>query len=218
MLSQSEENYLKTIYHLLADENETANTNAIAARLETKPSSVSDMLKKLHGKGLIQYEKYKEPVLTSEGEMKALGIIRKHRLWEYFLHEKLNLSWDKVHDIAEQLEHIQSTLLVEKLDQYLGHPEFDPHGDPIPKKDGKFIQLDQYPLSETELGKLVKISGLRNHETDFLQYLNQIKIEIGTQIEVMDVVRFDKSMTVKINQTSKVTISNEVAQNLLVCE
>lgn len=218
MLSQSEENYLKTIYHLLADENETANTNAIAARLETKPSSVSDMLKKLHVKGLIQYEKYKEPILTSDGEMKALGIIRKHRLWEYFLHEKLHLSWDKVHDIAEQLEHIQSTILVEKLDQYLGHPEFDPHGDPIPQKDGKFTQLDQCPLSDVEIGKAVKISGLRNHETDFLQYLNDIKIEIGTSIKVLDIVRFDKSMTISVNESHKIIISNEVAQNLLVCE
>ncbi len=218
MLSQSEENYLKTIYHLIADENESANTNAIAARLETKPSSVSDMLKKLNGKGLIQYEKYKEPVLTTEGEMKALGIIRKHRLWEFFLHEKLHLSWDKVHDIAEQLEHIQSTLLVEKLDAYLGHPEFDPHGDPIPQKDGKFVQLDQCPLSEIEIGNSVKISGLRNHETDFLQYLIAIKIEIGTAIKVLDIVRFDKSMTVIVNETDKLTISNEVAQNLLVCE
>ena len=133
----SEENYLKTIYHLTIISDSEISTNAIAEKMETKASSVTDMLKKLAEKDLVDYKKYQGVSLTEKGKLSAKMIVRKHRLWEVFLVEKLDFSWDEVHDIAEQLEHIKSEKLINKLDDFLGNPTEDPHGDPIPDKNGK---------------------------------------------------------------------------------
>ncbi|MGB5928452.1 MAG: metal-dependent transcriptional regulator, partial [Cyclobacteriaceae bacterium] len=152
MPSLAEENYLKAIYHLSTEDEGNVSTNAISETLNTKPASVSDMLRKLSGKELVSYRKYQGVSLTPSGRKVALQVIRKHRLWEVFLVDKLNFNWDEVHDVAEQLEHIQSPLLIHQLDEFLGHPAYDPHGDPIPDENGGFPEKEQSPLSELTVG------------------------------------------------------------------
>ena len=215
MLSQSEENYLKAIFHL-SQLQEPVTTKAIAQRLDTKPASVSDMLRKLNQKELIQYEKYKEPVLSEMGQIEALKIVRKHRLWECFLVQKLHFSWDEVHEIAEQLEHIKSNLLIDKIDSFLGFPDFDPHGDPIPREDGSIKILNQSPLSEFAMGSKVKVSGLKNHDSDFLKYLNKLHIKMGTSVEVLSKESFDDSIEITVDESFTFFITNQVAKNILV--
>lgn len=215
MLSQSEENYLKAIFHL-SQLQEPVTTKAIAQRLDTKPASVSDMLRKLNQKELIQYEKYKEPILSKSGEIEALNIIRKHRLWECFLVQKLQFSWDEVHEIAEQLEHIKSKLLIDRIDSFLGYPDFDPHGDPIPREDGTIKVLNQSPLSDFTVGSKIKVTGLKNHDTDFLKYLNKLQIKLGTLIEILAKESFDDSIEIVVNQSNPIFITNQVAKNILV--
>ena len=214
MNSQSEEDYLKAVYHL-QKESKSVSTNAIASYLDMKPSSVSDMLKKLADKKYINYLKYKGTSLTNKGKTIALKIIRKHRLWETFLVDKLGFGWAKVHSIAEQLEHINSEELIDKLDEFLNFPKYDPHGDPIPAKDGNIEKLNQKLLIELLKNEKGVITGVKKGTPTLLNYLDQQKIKLGDNVEVMEVIEFDGSFSVKINQR-KVTLSEKVCKNLLL--
>ncbi len=217
MLSFTEENYLKALFRLTQENSdEEAGTNELAANLGVKPATATDMLKRLKEKKLIDYEKYGKITLTNTGKKSALKIIRKHRLWETFLYEKLDFSWDEVHEVAEQLEHIQSEKLLVQLDKFLGFPQFDPHGDPIPDKNGKMPLLKAMLLSEVIVNKRYKLVGVCNHSTAFLQFLNKTSLTINNSIEVKEIQAFDKSMTVLINNKNQTILSNEVTQNLLV--
>lgn len=216
MPSQTEENYLKAIFVLNEEEEVKASTNAIAEKMDTKASSVTDMLKRLKEKGLIHYKKYQAVHLTIEGEKIAVSIIRKHRLWEHFLVEKLDFEWDEVHDIAEQLEHIQSKQLTNRLDTFLGHPIMDPHGDPIPDKDGNFPMKLSTTLSEGKKNKKYIIIGVRDHSTPFFNHLKALDIELGVSVKILDINSFDQSMEILINDTNKASISQQVANNLYV--
>ncbi len=215
-LSLTEENYIKIIYTLITQSAEnTTCTNEIAERYQTKPSSVSDMLKKLSEKKLIVYEKYKSVSLTPEGISHAVRIIRKHRLWEVFLHEKLQFTWDKVHEVAEQLEHIQSAELIEKLDSFLGFPGFDPHGDPIPNAHGNFRVQKKIVLAKVKTGKTCTIVAVKDSSSAFLQYLQKLDIGIGTRIKVVEKMDFDESIQIE-TPAQRITISKKFAENLYV--
>ncbi len=215
-LSVSEENYLKTIYVLTERDQsqDSISTNAIAARLGTAAPSVSDMLRRLSEKGLLVYEKYKGVSLSSSGKTVATQLIRRHRLWETFLVDKLQYAWDEVHPLAEQLEHIQSEDLINRLEAFLGFPRFDPHGDPIPDKQGNFAFRQQILLSQLEIGQNAVIVGVNEHSPDFLRYLDQLQLVIGTQIQVIEKYPFDDSIRLRINQGAEKTITFKVCQNL----
>jgi DtxR family Mn-dependent transcriptional regulator len=216
MLSFTEENYLKTIYHLSGEGQKPVLTTELAAGLNTKPATVTDMLKKLSLKDLISYEKYYGVQLTRKGRSEALLIIRKHRLWETFLVEKLGFSWDEVHEVAEQLEHIQSPLLIEKLDAFLGHPKTDPHGHPIPDKSGKVPATAQTPLAKVEVKGKATISAVRHASAVFLQYLSKIGVYIGASVQVADRNDFDQSVHIVIDGRKKAYLSREASENILV--
>lgn len=211
----SEENYLKTIYHLTSVSDSGVSTNAIAEKMETKASSVTDMLKKLADKKLVSYKKYQGVSLTDSGLLAAKMIVRKHRLWEVFLVEKLDFNWDEVHDVAEQLEHIQSEQLIDRLDDFLGNPTEDPHGDPIPDAQGRIVKVDKQLLSELEQGQAGVCVGVKDTSPEFLQYLDKQNISLGTKIEVLSKETFDQSLRIKVN-ASELTISNKIAGNLFV--
>jgi DtxR family Mn-dependent transcriptional regulator len=211
----SEENYLKSIYHLTINLDSEVSTNAIAEMMETKASSVTDMLKKLAEKGLVHYKKYQGVSLTEKGKLAAKMIVRKHRLWEVFLVEKLDFSWDEVHDIAEQLEHIKSEKLINKLDDFLGNPTEDPHGDPIPDAQGRIIAIEKQLLSELLANQSGICVGVKDNSSDFLKYLDKQQIGLGTKIEVVTKETFDLSIKIIINGTELV-ISNKIASNLFV--
>lgn len=217
MLTITEENYLKALLALTSskvDKNE-AGTNELAAHLGVKPATVNDMLKKLKEKEFIHYEKYGKISLTTNGRLIATSIVRKHRLWETFLYEKLDFSWDEVHDVAEQLEHIQSEKLVEKLDKFLDYPEYDPHGDPIPKPDGHIPEIESVLLSVVEKGHTCNVISVKDTSNVFLKYLQQLNIGVGTQIEVIDKIDFDGSLTIKVADRS-FAVSRKLAENLYV--
>ena len=218
MLSYTEENYLKAIYRLSEGGQKAVLTNEIAEVMSTKAASVTDMVKKLSVKNLINYEKYYGVKITKQGKNEALMVVRKHRLWETFLVDKLHFSWDEVHDVAEQLEHIQSPLLIEKLDEYLGFPTADPHGHPIPDKNGKIHVVRQIPLSEAPLNVQRAVRSVKDGSPSFLQYLNKIGIYIGAGIMILEKVEFDGSLEIMIDDRKKVFISREAAENLLVNE
>ncbi|MES2410705.1 MAG: metal-dependent transcriptional regulator [Bacteroidota bacterium] len=211
----SEENYLKTIYHITAASGVEVSTNAIAEKMETKASSVTDMLKKLAEKELIVYKKYQGVLLTEKGNHLAKMIVRKHRLWEVFLVDKLHFPWDEVHDIAEQLEHIKSEKLVNKLDDFLGNPTEDPHGDPIPDANGGIKKANKLLLSEVELNKEYRCIGVKDSSSDFLKYLDKQKIALGSTFVVREKENFDDTLLVEVN-SREVTISNKIANNLFV--
>lgn len=214
--THSEENYLKAIWKLVEHSGENVSTNAIAASVNTKAASVTDMLKKLADKKLISYERYKGVTLTAKGKRVAVEVVRKHRLWEVFLVDQLKFKWDEVHDIAEQLEHIQSNALTEKLDKFLGFPKVDPHGDPIPDKDGKISDRHQVPLSQLEAGKKGIMTGVADHSALFLQFLDKKEIKLGDTIELKEKTDYDQSMVIGVNKKKTIQISNEVAKNILV--
>tara|TARA_B100001121_G_scaffold287410_1_gene284697 strand:+ start:409 stop:1074 length:666 start_codon:yes stop_codon:yes gene_type:complete len=214
MNSQSEEDYLKAVYHL-QKENKSVSTNAIASYLEMKPSSVSDMLKKLADKKLIYYKKYKGSSLTKKGKLIALSIIRKHRLWETFLVDKLGFGWGHVHNIAEQLEHIDSEELIDKLDAFLQFPKYDPHGDPIPGKDGMVEALNQKLLIELQKSDKGIITGVKKGTPSLLNYLDKEKIKLGDSIKVLEIREFDGSFLILING-NKIMLSEKICQNLLL--
>ncbi len=211
----SEENYIKVIYHLSLVSPTGVNTNAIAGMLETKASSVTDMLKKLSDKELVAYQKYQGVTLTENGFLSAKMIVRKHRLWEVFLVEKLGFAWDEVHEIAEELEHIKSEALIDKLDEFLEFPDFDPHGDPIPNRNGVIKKITKLLLSEADLNKEYQCVGVKDSSSEFLKYLDKQKIALGSLLIVKEKESFDDTLTVEIN-SKEFTLSNKIANNLYV--
>jgi len=219
MVSQSEENYLKNIY-LLVEKNGIApvTTNELSEVMNTKAASVTDMLQRLSVKKLLHYKKYQGVLLTHNGKSKAISIIRKHRLWEYFLVEKLKFQWDEVHSVAEELEHISSDVLVDKLDAFLGHPKFDPHGDPIPNHLGKIASLNFKNLSSLKINDRGKVAAVVEQQPAFLKHLDKLHIHMGTPVKVVEKVEFDKSMGIVINNNFTANISFEIAKNILIAK
>jgi len=215
-LSLTEENYIKAIWHLSDSGGKSVTTNELAGRMGTAPASITDMVKKLSTKRLVRYEPYQGVRITERGTASALLIIRKHRLWETFLVEKLGFQWDEVHEVAEQLEHIQSDQLIDKLDDYLGRPAFDPHGHFIPDRDGRFQQINQFPLSSLELRQYATIGSIRNGSPELLQYLSRIGVYIGVQIRILERRSFDGSMEIEVNKKNQVVISREVSEILFI--
>jgi DtxR family Mn-dependent transcriptional regulator len=214
-MTLSEENYLKTIYHLTTAKKTEVSTNAIAEKMETKASSVTDMLKKLAEKELVYYKKYQGVSLTEKGSLSAKMIVRKHRLWEVFLVEKLNFNWDEVHEIAEELEHIKSETLIKRLDVFLGNPTEDPHGDPIPDAKGKIAKIEKLLVSDFKANETGICVGVKDTSPQFLQYLDKQEIALGSQIKIISKEDFDHSTTIEVaNKT--IVISNKVALNLFL--
>lgn len=215
-LSQTEEDYLKAIFKINEHTPEQVSTNAIANAVETSAASVTDMIKKLAAKGLLHYEPYRGVRLSSEGAKIATELVRKHRLWETFLVTKLGFSWEDVHDIAEQLEHVQSDILVEKLNSFLGFPKYDPHGDPIPNAEGRFTLREQSLLNRAKIGSRVMLVGVKKHQKEFLRHLNKLEISLGCEIDILSKEEYDSLLTVSIDQKDGITISNQIASNLFV--
>ena len=214
MNTKSEEDYLKCLYHLQQGKK-NVSTNEIANYLSMKPSSVSDMLKKLAEKKLVYYLKYKGSSLTKKGELIALSVIRKHRLWETFLVNKLGFSWSKVHNIAEQLEHVNSEELIDKLDHFLAYPQIDPHGDPIPQKNGTIAELNQKLLSELKHGEEGIITGIKKGTPSLLNFLDMKNIKLGDQIQLISILEFDQSAEVIIHEKA-INLSEKICSNLLI--
>lgn len=215
MQSYTEENYLKIIYHLSINNDQAVQTNAIAEKMQTKAASVTDMIKKLADKKLVDYVKYQGVNLTEDGRLTAVNIVRKHRLWEVFLVDKLSFKWDEVHDIAEELEHINSEILIERLDEFLAFPKSDPHGDPIPDKHGRFEESSFIKLNKLEVGKKGVITGVSEHSSQFLKHLEKLGLILGRKIEVLDIIDFDGSVELSLDNT-KINISREVAKHILI--
>jgi DtxR family transcriptional regulator, Mn-dependent transcriptional regulator len=218
MLSLAEQNYLKAIYHLSEGGSKEVSTNSISEVLKTKPASVSDMISKLATKNVISYQKYQGVNITPSGRKEALRIIRKHRLWEVFLVNMLKFNWDEVHDVAEQLEHIESPLLIKRLDEYLGYPKFDPHGDPIPDESGEFKAKSQIPLNQLAIHNSGIIVAVNDTSSLFLQYLDKIGAYLGAKIKVINKEEFDGSMEILIDNKKTIFISEAAAENILVTE
>ncbi|TCD08230.1 metal-dependent transcriptional regulator [Pedobacter frigidisoli] len=214
MQSFTEENYLKIIYHL-AELTNNVQTNSIAEKMQTKPASVTDMIKKLADKGFVDYIKYQGVTLTEKGRNAAIDIVRKHRLWEVFLVNKLNFKWDEVHDVAEELEHIKSVDLIERLDEFLGFPKSDPHGDPIPDKNGRFAKNHFTKLIELKIGDSGTITGVSQHSSAFLKHLEKLGLTLGKQIQINDVTDFDGSVEILVAD-KQINISREVAKHILI--
>ena len=213
MITLTEENYIKAIYHLGNNGENIVNTNAIAEEMHTKASSVSDMIKKLSEKNYVDYKKYQGVTLTADGKFVAINIIRKHRLWEVFLVEKLNFSWDEVHEVAEHLEHIKSEKLINQLEAFLEFPKHDPHGDPIPDKEGNFHHIEKIVLSKAEIGTVYKCVGVDDTSTSFLKYLDSNKIALGTLITIIHKEPYDNSIKIRLDDT-EIVVSQSVAKNL----
>jgi DtxR family Mn-dependent transcriptional regulator len=215
MHSFTEENYLKVIYHLSQHNESPVQTNAIAEGMQTRAASVTDMLKKLSDKKLLDYVKYQGVTLTEEGKTVAVKVVRKHRLWEVFLVEKLNFSWDEVHDIAEELEHINSSILVERLDDFLGYPKRDPHGDPIPDKDGVFEPSANIHLNEMSTGRKGIIIGVSEYSSSFLKHLERLGLTIGIAVHITEITEYDGSVELLVGD-KKINVSRDVAQHILI--
>ena len=215
MFSQAEENYLKAIYAFEIDTGKGVSTNLIAKKVLSKASSVTDMLQRLAEKELVIYKKYQGVKLSDKGRKIASNIVRKHRLWETFLVDKLHFSWDEVHDVAEQLEHIKSEKLIQQLDSFLEFPTHDPHGDPIPDKDGNLTKRKKIKLSQLNENEQSILLGVEDSSDNFLKYLNKKNISIGNTIRVLSKEPFDNSMEIEIDNT-QFSITEEVATNLLV--
>ena len=214
--SFTEENYLKTIFKLSEQTSGNVSTNAIADALQTKASSVTDMIKKLGEKNLLDHTRYQGVSLTEKGREKALGIVRRHRLWEVFLVKNLEIGWEEVHDIAEQLEHTNSEKLYEQLDKFLNFPRYDPNGDPIPDKEGKMQEASEISISDLTAGEEVTVQGIVDHQQDFLQFLDQINLIPGAKLKVIKKLEFDGSVNIETNKGNEVMISAYVAGNVLV--
>lgn len=216
ILTQTEENYLKAVFKITENGDKSASTNAIAAMMSTSAASVTDMLKRLANKGFLHYEKHRGVVLSERGNEEATNLVRKHRLWEVFLVKMLDFSWDKVHDIAEQLEHVQSEELVERLDAFLERPKFDPHGDPIPDSEGKMAIRKQTLLSSLKPNDLAVLVGVQESNATFLQYLDKMHLSLGTNLNVVEHFEYDGSMRIALDQGEEITISHKVCENLYV--
>jgi len=215
-ISYTEENYLKIIYQHAAKDKKTVSTNAIAIALQTSPAAVTDMVQKLHEKGLVIYQKYQGVTISEVGKTHALQVIRKHLLWEVFLVEKLKFGWEEVHEVAEQLEHIQSLLLIQRLDDFLGNPAHSPHGQPIPNAQGAYIQKASVTLTDVEAGSSGIVSAVKDGTPQFLQYLSKRGIYLGAQISVIEKIPFDQSMDISVDHLPKVNISQKVSDNILI--
>lgn len=215
MFTQSEENYLKAIFQLQEEMEGGISTSRLSEKLETKAASVSEMLKRLSDKALVDYQKYYGVQLTETGRKQALLIVRKHRLWEYFLVERLNFNWDEVHEVAEQLEHIKSPKLVAELDAFLGRPQYDPHGDPIPDADGNLPKSPTKKLSQLQLGERGICKGFNDNSSAFLQFLDKQQIGLHTPIEVLHIEKFDESMTVLVDK-KEVLLSKTATDNIYI--
>jgi DtxR family Mn-dependent transcriptional regulator len=215
-LTTAEENYLKAIYHLSEGGKKSVSTNDVSGAMKTKPASVSDMLRKLGEKEVIEYRKYYGVHITEEGKKQALQTIRKHRLWEVFLVDKLNFAWDEVHEVAEELEHIQSPLLIQRLDAFLNYPKFDPHGDPIPDEFGDVKAKPRRVLNEMEIDQMGQIVAVKDSSAAFLKYLDKVGAYIGARIKILDKTDFDGSMEILVDQKKNLFMSKDVAANILV--
>lgn len=216
MLSFTEENYLKALQKISLDSGlKEVGTNELASSLLVAPATVNNMLKKLKEKGLVYFEKYGKITLTPIGSKKAIDIIRKHRLWETFLYEKLEFSWDEVHQVAEQLEHIQSEKLVDKLDKFLEYPEFDPHGDPIPTKNGEIKIQFKKTLSDVAVGSTCKMVAVKDDSNSFLQYVVKVGLELKIEILVVSKQEYDAIMVIEVNGTQS-SVSQKFAENIFV--
>lgn len=215
MFSLSEENYLKAIYHLETAYKSGVSTNALAEEMQTKASSVTDMVKRLSDKDLVNYKKYQGVKLSEAGKKTAIGVIRKHRLWEVFLVEKLGFNWDEVHEVAEQLEHIKSEKLTNELDKFLEFPKRDPHGDPIPDAQGNFAVANRALLADLKKGDRGICVGVKDSSVEFLQYLDKNKISLGKEIQVVEKEDFDQSMLIKIDK-NELRISSQISSNLFI--
>ena len=214
-MTHSEENYIKAIFHLASGDIDVISTNAVAEKMETKPSSVTDMMKRLSEKGLVHYKKYQGVSLTPLGTKTALSIIRKHRLWEVFLVEKLGFAWDEVHEVAEQLEHIKSEKLIDKLDELLSFPKFDPHWDPIPGKNGELMEHDSQVLVQLPIGTVSLVVGVKYSSAVFLMFLDRNSIALGNKMKVLEKEEFDNSLRILIDER-ELHISQQIASNLYV--
>jgi DtxR family Mn-dependent transcriptional regulator len=215
VFSTAEENYLKGIYKLQQGQN-SVSTNQLAELLQTKPASVTDMLKRLQEKGMLQYERYYGVKLSRKGRTVALAIVRRHRLWEFFLVNHLKFRWEEVHDIAEQLEHVQSVDLTEKLDAYLGFPRFDPHGDPIPDSEGGIPLRSQKRLSDLEAGASGVICGVADQSKDLLEMLTQLRLHIGTAITVRQRHNYDHSAQVQLPDGEVLQVSEMLCRQIYI--
>lgn len=216
MLTQTEENYIKAIFHLQGDNGDAVSTKSISETQQVNAASVTDMFKRLGEQKMVVYEKSRGVRLTDKGRKNALRIIRKHRLWETFLVEKLKFSWDEVHEVAEQLEHVHSDLLIEKLDTLLNYPKFDPHGDPIPDANGRMTDVKSIVLTEAKLGQTYKIFTVNDDSPAFLKYLNKIGLSLGDSIKVKEIEEFDGSMKIQLSNKSEIILSNQAALQLFV--
>ncbi len=216
VLSTTEENYLKAIFKLSLKGPENISTNNIAAETQTTAASVSDMLKRLSDKQLVAYEKYKGVQLTDTGRNIAIELIRSHRLWEVFLVDKLGYKWDEVHVIAEELEHIKTPDLISRLEVFLGYPTNDPHGDPIPDAEGNIHHHEPISLNELQVAEKGIVVRVGEQSVAFLQYLDRIKLNIGSRVDVIEVNSYDNSRLVRINSTESVFLSEKVSENLIV--
>lgn len=216
MLTQSEENYLKAIYNLSGTDKGIVSTNAVAEAINTKAASATDMIQKLNKKGLVKYYKYQGVSPSSTGEKEALKVIRKHRLWEVFLVQKLKFNWDEVHDVAEQLEHVDSPMLIEQLDAFLGRPKYDPHGDPIPNENGDMESNPTVTLSMLETGDKCTVICAKDSSSEFLVYLDKIKISLGAEINILDYFDYDGSYSVSVDSSTPITLSSKVAENIYI--
>lgn len=216
MLTRTEENYIKAVFKIAEKDKKAVSTNALAASLSTSAASVTDMLKRLAAKDMVIYEKYRGVMLTPAGNKAAIALIRRHRLWESFLVTKLRFGWHQVHDIAEQLEHIDSEELMSRLDAFLDYPKFDPHGDPIPNAEGKFTLRAQIPLNDAGLMLKYVVLGVKEHDEVFLKYLNGIGIKIGSEIRVMELNSYDKSLKILIDGKNNHILSAQASTLILV--
>lgn len=217
MLTYTEENYIKAIYTIQhKNDSGEVSVNEIAERMQTRPATVTDMFKKLSEKELINYEKYKKIQLTPNGEKIALSILRKHRLWETFLCNKLNFAWDEVHEVAEQLEHIHSQKLIDKLDEFLEYPQYDPHGDPIPNHDGELPKSKAIPLTDMQEHVTCKFVAVNDASSAFLQQLKRFDLKIGTILTVTERMPYDNSLWVTDNNGKSFQLSEKISANILV--
>lgn len=216
MTTSTEENYLKAIYHLSSGHTDSVLTSEIAQSMSTTSASVTDMIKRLSDKNLIEYERYKGVRITRKGEKLALNIIRRHRLWEVFLTDVLHFRWDEVHPMAEELEHVSSDELVSRLDAFLGFPRVDPHGDPIPDSNGKLIAAGQQLLAEGLIATMYCVSGVNDHSSAFLQFLAKKGLKPGTTFTILEIDDYDKSMLIRFNDSSSTYISQEISKSILV--
>jgi DtxR family Mn-dependent transcriptional regulator len=215
-ISFTEENYMKAIFHLSENGQNEVFTNDISDYLKTKPASVTDMYKKLAQKNLITHVKYQGVRLTENGKKVALLVVRKHRLWEVFLVEKLKFHWDQVHEVAEQLEHIHSPLLIQRLDKFLGFPQYDPHGDPIPDEKGNMNVARKKTLEEATLGEKGVVVAVQDTNPVFLKHLDKLQIGLKCILEITDKVEYDGSVEILINNFKRTIVSKQVARNIYI--